>query len=204
MPCKNTVTLKPHLSVFSETGWRKQSILIPSSLFLSLSLRRIVLRKIYQDFRFSWVLSRDLLYAHICWVPYFNFDLQVPLKGRGKGIPYALTEHHAMKANWGSRGIAPLILWPRHYIEVSWSFTARPLYPQWRSPGTHWIGGWVGPRAFLDALQTKYTVHIKRKQSCHSFKCFRQHGGARRKYKLIILWFSHLFIYNFYQYKLRL
>jgi len=25
-----------------------------------------------------------------------------------------LTEHHAMKAYWGSGGIAPLILWPRH------------------------------------------------------------------------------------------
>jgi hypothetical protein len=27
--------------------------------------------------------------------------------------------------------------------------TPRPLYPQER-PGTHYIGGWVGPRAGLD------------------------------------------------------
>jgi hypothetical protein len=32
------------------------------------------------------------------------------------------------------------------------SFTSRPLYPRERAPGTHWIGGWVGPRAGLDAV----------------------------------------------------
>jgi hypothetical protein len=26
------------------------------------------------------------------------------------------------------------------------------LYPQGKSPGTHWIGGWVSPRAVLDAV----------------------------------------------------
>jgi hypothetical protein len=31
-------------------------------------------------------------------------------------------------------------------------FTPRLLYPQERAPGTHWIGGWVGPRAGLDAV----------------------------------------------------
>jgi hypothetical protein len=25
-----------------------------------------------------------------------------------------LTEHHAMKAYWGSGGIAPRIIWPQH------------------------------------------------------------------------------------------
>jgi hypothetical protein len=32
------------------------------------------------------------------------------------------------------------------------SFTPLPLYPQGRVPGTHWTGGWVGPRAILDAV----------------------------------------------------
>jgi len=27
---------------------------------------------------------------------------------------FFLTDHHAMKAYWGSGGIAPLILWPWH------------------------------------------------------------------------------------------
>jgi hypothetical protein len=30
------------------------------------------------------------------------------------------------------------------------SFTPQPLYPRGKAPGTHWIGGWVGPRAGLD------------------------------------------------------
>jgi hypothetical protein len=32
------------------------------------------------------------------------------------------------------------------------SFTSRSLYPREGAPGTHWIGGWVGPRAVLDAV----------------------------------------------------
>jgi len=31
----------------------------------------------------------------------------------------------------------------------------RPLYPRERVPGTHWIGGWVGPRTVLDAVEKK-------------------------------------------------
>jgi hypothetical protein len=57
-----------------------------------------------------------------------------------------------MKAYWGSGGIAPRVLWPRHQMEVSCSFTPRPLYPRERASGTLWIGGWVGPRAVLDAV----------------------------------------------------
>jgi hypothetical protein len=56
-----------------------------------------------------------------------------------------------MKTYWGSGGIAPRIL----DLSTRWrwvvSFTPRPLYPRGREPGTHWIGGWVGPRAVLDA-----------------------------------------------------
>jgi hypothetical protein len=32
------------------------------------------------------------------------------------------------------------------------SFTLRPLCPREIAPGTHWIGGWVGLRAGLDAV----------------------------------------------------
>jgi len=36
-------------------------------------------------------------------------------KAKGKVVPvFLLTEHHAMKAYWGSRSIAPFILRPRH------------------------------------------------------------------------------------------
>jgi hypothetical protein len=33
------------------------------------------------------------------------------------------------------------------------SFTPRPLYPRESVPDTHWIGGWVGPRAGLDDVE---------------------------------------------------
>jgi hypothetical protein len=32
------------------------------------------------------------------------------------------------------------------------SFKPRPLYPPGKSAVTHWIGGWVGPRAGMDTL----------------------------------------------------
>jgi hypothetical protein len=56
-----------------------------------------------------------------------------------------------MKAYW-SGGMAPRILnlGTRRRWEVS--FTSRPLYPRERVHGTHWIEGYVGPIAGLDAV----------------------------------------------------
>jgi hypothetical protein len=57
-----------------------------------------------------------------------------------------------MKTYWGSGGIAPRIL----YLGARWGnwsasrpsrFTARETAPR-----AHWIRGWVGPRAGLDAV----------------------------------------------------
>jgi hypothetical protein len=47
-------------------------------------------------------------------------------------------------------------------MEVSGA-ASRPegFTPRERALGTHWIGGWVGPRAGLDAV-------VKRKKSLHS------------------------------------
>jgi hypothetical protein len=61
-------------------------------------------------------------------------------------------ENHAMKAYGGSGGTVPLTL-TSALDGGEWSasrsgrFTARE-----RAPRTHWIGGWVGPRAMLDAV----------------------------------------------------
>jgi hypothetical protein len=51
-----------------------------------------------------------------------------------KRSPCALTEHHAMKAYWGSGSTAPRILWPGTRWRLVVSFMPWPLYPQGKSP----------------------------------------------------------------------
>jgi hypothetical protein len=75
-------------------------------------------------------------------------------------VSLCLTKHHAMRTYWGSGGIATHIL----DLGTRWrwvvSFTIRQLYPQKKVPGTHWIGGWVGPRAVLDmVVKRKIPIH---------------------------------------------
>jgi hypothetical protein len=52
-----------------------------------------------------------------------------------------------MKAYWGVE------VYVHAFFDLS--FTLRPLYPQGKSPGPHWIEGWVGPRTVLDAVVKK-------------------------------------------------
>jgi hypothetical protein len=61
----------------------------------------------------------------------------------------------------GSGGIAPPILWLPALYGGKWS-ASRPgrLTPR----GTHWIGGWVGPRAVLDAV-VKRKIPSRRRES---------------------------------------
>jgi hypothetical protein len=61
---------------------------------------------------------------------------------------------------WGSGRIDP------HSLDLAtrwgWmvSFTPRPLYPRGNSPGTHWIGDWVGPTTGLDYMEKwKFLQH---------------------------------------------
>jgi hypothetical protein len=35
------------------------------------------------------------------------------------------------------------------------SFTPLTYYPRGKSPGAHWIGGWVNPRAVLDDVEKR-------------------------------------------------
>jgi hypothetical protein len=62
------------------------------------------------------------------------------------------TEHHAMQTYWGigDKLQAFFDLGTRWGWVVS--FTPRLFYPRERAPGTHWIGGWVGPRAGPDMV----------------------------------------------------
>jgi hypothetical protein len=70
-----------------------------------------------------------------------------------------------MKAYCGSVNTAPLILLTSAIDGGEWSasrpgrFTLRE-----RVPGTHWIGGCVGPRAGLDAV-VKRKIHSLRRES---------------------------------------
>jgi hypothetical protein len=53
----------------------------------------------------------------------------------------------------GSGGIAPHILLTLALDGGEWSASYPGHFtPRERAPGNHWIGGWVGPRAVLDAL----------------------------------------------------
>jgi hypothetical protein len=47
------------------------------------------------------------------------------------------------------------------------SFTLRLLYPRGKSPDTHWIGGWVDPRADLDDLEKKNFLTLQRLELRH-------------------------------------
>jgi hypothetical protein len=81
-----------------------------------------------------------------------EFEIQGRYKGEGKVVPVLQTEHHDLKAYWGSGGIDPRILdlgTRRGWVV---NFTPLPLYPEERAPDTHSIGDWVGSRAGLDVV----------------------------------------------------
>jgi hypothetical protein len=51
----------------------------------------------------------------------------------------------------------------------------RPLYPRERAPGTHWIGGWVGPRADLDAYDSLFGLEGPCFMELVSLECVSVH-----------------------------
>jgi len=62
-----------------------------------------------------------------------------------------ITKHHSVKAYWGSVGIAPHIL--NLTARWWWSASCTGCF-------TPWIGGWVGPRANLDAVAKRKILII--------------------------------------------
>jgi hypothetical protein len=70
-----------------------------------------------------------------------------------------------MKAYWGSGSIAPCILDLGTKLRWVVSITSRPHYPRERVPGTHWIGGWVVPRAVLEAVVKRKFPRPRRKSN---------------------------------------
>jgi hypothetical protein len=61
----------------------------------------------------------------------------------------------SLKAYFGSEGITPRILDLGNKWKSVISFTSRTTRK--RAPRTHWIGGWVGPRAGLDVVVKRKT-----------------------------------------------
>jgi hypothetical protein len=60
-----------------------------------------------------------------------------------------------MKA-YGGVDISIQMSRPWHWLEMSGQLHApATLRPRERAPGTHWIGGWVGPRAGLDDTEKR-------------------------------------------------
>jgi hypothetical protein len=60
------------------------------------------------------------------------------------------------------------LTWALDGGEWSASHSSR-FKPKERDSGTHWIGGWVGPRAVLDAV-VKRKIPGPRRESNHRFK----------------------------------
>jgi hypothetical protein len=107
------------------------------SLFkkLSLSLFPSVVLLHYHLLPLRWVY----FHTNIRWYTY--------IADKGKVPVVFLTEHHVMKAYWGSGGIAPCIL----DLVPTWmwvvSFTPRPLYRQGKSPCYKWDKSLDGPQS---------------------------------------------------------
>jgi hypothetical protein len=83
---------------------------------------------------------------------------------KGKVVP-VLTEHHAMKAYWGVKVYSSTHSLTSALDAGEWS-ASRPgrFPPRKRVPGTYWIGGWVGPRAYMDAV-VKRIIPSPRRES---------------------------------------
>jgi hypothetical protein len=86
----------------------------------------------------------------------FTRALRWSLSGQGRKkkevkLPVCLIKHYATKTYGGSGGIALPFL-TSALDKGEWSASRSGSFTVGeRAPGAHWIGGWVGPRAGLDA-----------------------------------------------------
>jgi hypothetical protein len=55
------------------------------------------------------------------------------------------------------------------------SFTPRPLYPRKKSPSTHWMGGWVDPRAGVNDAKKENSLPYWDLNSDPSFQPIASH-----------------------------
>jgi hypothetical protein len=84
---------------------------------------------------------------------------------KGKKVKsLCLTKHHAMKTYWEVEVQLHASL--TSALDGGEWLASRPdsFTPRERASGTHWIGGWVGPRALLDAV-VKRKIPSPRRES---------------------------------------
>jgi hypothetical protein len=75
------------------------------------------------------------------------------MSGKVKLLSLCLTKHHAMKALWGEWMYSSTHSLTLALDGGEWSASRSGRFtPRERAPVTHWIRGWVGPRAVLDAM----------------------------------------------------
>jgi hypothetical protein len=95
--------------------------------------------------------SETLMSYHITTRRHNPEDLDLIMVKVKLSLCFYITEHHAMKAYWGSGGIAPRIL----DLGIRWrwvvSFTLRPLYSQGKSP---WYPLYLCPSVLLTKRQS--------------------------------------------------
>jgi hypothetical protein len=79
-------------------------------------------------------------------------------------------------------------------------------------PGTHWIGGWVGPRAVLDTVVKRkvlspagnriYSLSLKKKQIMRKYNTHRTitgcHDGLSNSLRLLLLLLLLLLLFKVY------
>jgi hypothetical protein len=101
-----------------------------------------------------WSLHPKERAPNALWITWFGGPQSRSGRGKvkAKSSPCFLTEHHALKAYWGS-GVQLHALLNSALDGGEWSASRHSRFiPREGAPGTHWIGGWVGPRAGLDAV----------------------------------------------------
>jgi hypothetical protein len=83
-----------------------------------------------------------------CWIKLSTMNQCVCVCIKSKAVPL-----HAMEAHGGERRYSSYSFLTSALDGGEWSAShpGRSLPPGERTPGTHWIGGWVFPRAGLDA-----------------------------------------------------
>jgi hypothetical protein len=76
------------------------------------------------------------------------------VKGKGKVVPVLfLNEHHALQGILGEWKYSSMHSLTSALDGGEWSVLCPSHFTPWeRAPGTHWIGGWVSPRAGLDMV----------------------------------------------------